>query len=195
MNLTIGWRYNYDDDQAPVTWTDQLTELWKQAKQKKKRKKKINYCNIVICIYYWRYKKTKTTTTLANQTKWGRQNTKHIPLTFMIKNNVIDRYYYVLLLPDRCRLTNATDSMMINLYGWKTSWEEVRNQGRNDIRHKDVHKRVTQHNTAIRSSAFLPAGRVVVGDGLIRQSVIRSSRVRTYINFSLSMVAIIGLTQ
>ena len=143
MNLTIGWRYNYDDDQAPVTWTEQLTELWKQAKQKKKRKKKINYCNIVICIYYWRYKKTKTTTTLANQTKWGRQNTKHIPLTFMIKNNVIDRYYYVLLLPDRSRLTNATDSMMINLYGWKTSWEEVRNQGRNDIRHKDVHERVT----------------------------------------------------
>ena len=27
MNLAIGWRYNYDDDQAPVTWTEQLTEL------------------------------------------------------------------------------------------------------------------------------------------------------------------------
>ena len=29
----------------------------------------------------------------------------------MIKNNVIDRYYYVLLLAYRCRLKNATDSM------------------------------------------------------------------------------------
>ena len=37
----------------------------------------------------------------------------------MIKNNVIDRYYYVLLLPDRSRLTNATDSMMIKLHGRK----------------------------------------------------------------------------
>ena len=39
----------------------------------------------------------------------------------MIKNNVIDRYYYVLLLADRCRLKNATDSMMIKLHGRKTS--------------------------------------------------------------------------
>ena len=129
-------------------------------------------------MYYWRYEKTKTTTTLANQTKWGRQNTKHIPLTFMIKNNVIDRYYYVLLLADRCRLKMLRIVWMIKIARSKTSWEEVRNQGRNNIRHKDVHKGVT----TIRSSAFLPAGRVVAGDSPIRQSRIRSSSERTYHN-------------